>query len=400
MPTTQYKDGSPSNGSLIRDDMFLEMLLRDIPRKRIITSMGDSKEMRKHMGSTMKISRLIPLLDDRNTAGKGLDNAGNVIDAGQLWGSSTDIDTIKAINIKVNELAIRQNQVSFTRENISASFITNGIFAEQTVDFINKIDSPTIAKEQWMEMITGALEILETNATIRLLEGAGVNLYGGTATSLSTMAATSAVTVKNLHTMSTTLDANRTPRQTDILVGSNNYSTATLANTRVCFIHPDLIYQLSMLKDANDNAAWIPADKFAYSGKFQAMTMKYGNLGVLDGIVGAIGNIMFCSIANFPTWKGKGAAYSANAFKKTGGNLDVYPMMIVGAMSFYNIMWHPDMIDRGLSKVSNLLLGEKKPSIETDDPFSRIHIQSAQWSEGTLITAPERIAVFRTICEV
>lgn len=398
----QYK-ATNTSGPLIRNDYFIEKLLRILPRKRLISGLGDSQEMRKHSGSTMKVSKLVPLLDVKNTAGKGLDNAGEVIASGALWGGSVDIATIKAISIGLSELGIRQNEVSFTRENITSTFVTNGIFSEQTVEFINKIDSPEIAEAMWEEMVIGALEIVETNATIRLLEGASTKLYAGAATTRATMTGastdTSLVTVKGLHRMSTTLDNNKTPRYTEIMTGSTNYGTVTLNNTRICFIHPDLIYQLTMLKDANDNSVWKSVEEFAYSAKFMAMSKKYDQMGVLDGIVGAIGNIMFCAIPEMPLWQGEGASYTGSDYKSTNSKVDVYPMMIIGAKSFFNIMWNPDMIDRGLSQVNGLLLGELRPETSREDPFARIHVQSVQWSEGTLITYPERIAVLHTICE-
>jgi N4-gp56 family major capsid protein len=158
----------------IQDEMFLQKL-------------SGTTNMPKNFGETITKYRYVPLLDDENDNSQGLDASGAQIAAGNLYGSSRDVGTITSKLPDLSETGGRVNRVGFTRKQISASIVNRGFFFEWTKDSMNFDSDKELKMHLTREATRGASQINEDVLYMALVNNAGVNYFGGNATSLLTV---------------------------------------------------------------------------------------------------------------------------------------------------------------------------------------------------------------------
>ena len=385
-----------SVGEQLRTDYYEKQALIDLVKEQYFGQLSGTMDMPKHFGKTIKKYHWIPLLDDRNVNDQGIDASGATVAAGNLYGSSKDAGAIPARMPTLTEVGGRVNRVGFTRKVIEGSIHRMGFFYEFTEDALNFDTEEQLLQHLSREALRGANEITEDQLQIELLNGAGVHIFTGSATTKETIGATvtgttvtnaSLITYKDLQRLAVTLNENRCPMSTKIVTGSTMTDTRTISNARVMFIGSELENHFRNMVDAFNNPAFVPVHQYG-----AATTL-------LNGEIGAVGSFRLVVVPEMMHYTGVGNTASADAaalFRVEGGKFNVYPMLVVGSEAFTNIGFQT----AGSKKWD---IRTKMPGQETmdrTDPYGLTGLSSIQWFYGTLIERPEWIAVAYSIAGI
>ena len=401
----KYKapNATPSSvGNQIYTDVYEKQALIDLVKEQYFGQLSGTMNMPKHFGKTIKKFHWIPLLDDRNMNDQGIDASGASYVNGNLYGSSKDVGKIQGKMPTLTEVGGRVNRVGFTRKILEGSISRMGFFYEFTEDALNFDNEAQLLEHLSRESLRGANEITEDQLQIELLNGAGVSIYTGAATSKATVGATvtgstvtaaSQITYKDLQRLAVTLNENRCPMSTKVITGSTMVDTRTVSNARVMFIGSELENHFRNMVDAFNNPAFIPVQQYGAAAQ------------TLNGEIGAISSFRIVVVPEMMHFQGAGATASADAkalFRAgvpeggSGDKFNVYPVMVVGSEAFTNIGFQT----AGSKKWD---IRTKMPGMETmdrSDPYGLTGLSSIQWWYGTLIERPEWIAVMYSIAEV
>lgn len=364
--------------------------LIEAAKEMYFTPLADVTAMPKHMGKTIKVYHYVPLLDDRNVNDQGLDAAGASYANGNLYGSSKDVGAINDKLPTLTETGGRVNRVGFTRLQREGSIQKFGIFTEFTQEFLDFDSDEELYQHISREMVTGATQLTEAVLQKDLLAGAGVVVYTGTATSDAEITGAggepSVVDYEDLQRLNRVLNDNRTPKQTKVITGSRMVDTKTISSGRVCYIGSELESTVEAMTDLFDNPAFIPVQKYGQAGT------------ILNGEIGSVGHFRFVVVPEMLHWAGVGAVEGSNpGYMASGGNYDVFPMLVVGDGAFTTIGFQTG------GKMMKFKIITKMPGKETadrTDPYGEMGFSSIKWWYGTMILRPERMAVIKTVAKV
>ena len=377
----QYKDpagGTESSvGSQIRIDHYLKKALIEARKEQYFGQLADVTSMPKHMGKTLKKYHYIPLLDDANINDQGIDATGSVTANGNLYGSSKDAGSIPDKMPTLTENGGRVNRVGFTRVEIQGTIQKYGFFDEYTQESVDFDTDEDLRMHINREMVNGAMEISEDLLQLDLLDAAGVERFPGDATDVSGVNSDAALEYVDFLRLSIDLDNNRTPKQTKMITGTRMVDTKTISGGRVMYCGTELIPTLEAMTDFHGNPAYIPVHQYAAGGT------------VLTGEQGAIGNFRIVVVPEMMKWAGAGAAETGDAYE-TGGNADVFPLLVVGDGSFSTIGFQTD------GKTVKFSIKHAAPgSTESyaNDPYGETGFMSIKFYYGILIQRAERIAI-------
>jgi len=265
------------------------------------------------------------------------------------------------------------------------------VFDEYTKESVDFDSDSELMMHVNREMLNGANEITEDALQIDLLNGAGVIRYGGDAVSKATISgetgAESLITYEDLMRLSIDLDNNRCPKSTKIITGSRMVDTRVVNGARYMFIGSELIPLVKRMTDLFGNQAFISVEKYADAG-----TIANGEIGTVD-------QFRIIVVPEMMHFAGEGATVSANAgYRETGGNYDVFPMLVIGDESFTTIGFKTD------GKTVKFKIKHVKPESETSysaaDPYGELGWMSIKWYFGSMILRPERLAVCYTVAEL
>jgi len=323
------------------------------------------------------------------TLGIGVDATAAVVpQSGNLYGSSKDVGTITAKLPALSEVGGRVNRVGFKRVELEGSFEKFGFFDEWTQE---SLDFDTDAELQMhinREMIMGANEMTEDALQIDLLNSAGVIRLGGAATATAEITGEgtlSLITYNDLMRLSIDLDNNRTPKATKIIAGSRMVDTRTIDGARPLYIGSELIPMVKKMTDTFSEKAFIPVHKYAAAGT------------VMRGEIGSIDQFRIIVVPEMMHWAGAGASVTANeGYRETGGNYDVFPMLVVGSESFTTIGFQTD------GKTVKFKIKSANPgSTESyaNDPYGETGFMSIKWYYGYMVLRSERIALCKSVAE-
>jgi N4-gp56 family major capsid protein len=274
-------------------------------------------------------------------------------------------------------------------------------FTQESMDF----DSDDMLKEHLArELMNGATKITEDVLQKDLLASAGVILYAGAATSNGTITGevvpevvgvspeipASILSYKNIMRLSSTLDENRTPKQTTVISGSRYIDTKVIGAGRIAYIGSELAPVVMEIKDPFNNPAFIAVQHYSDAGT------------VLNGEIGSVGPLRFVQVPDMLHWAGVGATVSDNPGYRTTTVLgaekyDVYPVLVVGDQSFTTIGFQTD------GKTVKFTVMTKMPGRETadrNDPYGETGFSSIKWYYGILIKRPERIGLVKTVAPI
>jgi len=377
----QYKDpagGTESSvGSQIRIDHYLKKALIEARKEQYFGQLADVTSMPKHMGKTLKKYHYIPLLDDANINDQGIDATGSVTANGNLYGSSKDAGSIPDKMPTLTENGGRVNRVGFTRVEIQGTIQKYGFFDEYTQESVDFDTDEDLRMHINREMVNGAMEISEDLLQLDLLDAAGVERFPGDATDVSGVNSDAALEYVDFLRLSIDLDNNRTPKQTKMITGTRMVDTKTISGGRVMYCGTELIPTLEAMTDFHGNPAYIPVHQYAAGGT------------VLTGEQGAIGNFRIVVVPEMMKWAGAGAVETGDAYE-TGGNADVFPLLVVGDGSFSTIGFQTD------GKTVKFSIKHAAPgSTESyaNDPYGETGFMSIKFYYGILIQRAERIAI-------
>lgn len=312
-----------------------------------------------------------------------------VPESGNLYGSSKDVGTIAAKMPALSETGGRVNRVGFTRKQIEGNLEKFGFFDEYTKESLDFDTDADLDMHVTREMVLGASEMTEDALQIDLLNAAGVIRFGGEATTTATITGengvtASSITYGDLMRLSIDLDNNRCPKNTKIITGTRMVDTKTIDSARVMYIGNELIPMVRAMVDLFNNQAFIPV-------------RQYGNATtLLEGEIGSVDQFRIVVVPEMMHWAGAGAAVVNNdGYRETGGNYDVFPMLVVGDASFTTIGFQTD------GKTVKFKIKHVKPESEQsysrDDPYGELGFMSIKWYYGFMALRPERIALVKCV---
>ena len=385
-PTTDSTIG----GTQMETFYYHKKALIDAKREMYFMPLADVMNMPKHYGKEIKVYHYIPLLDERNVNDQGIDAAGATIADGNLYGSSRDVGTITGKLPTLTEVGGRVNRVGFTRIQRSGSITKFGFFTEFTQESFDFDSDADLYMHMSREMVTGATQLTEAVLQADLLAGAGTLVFAGAAVSDATVTAEGAgaalIDYDDLARLSITLDDNRTPKQTKVITGSRMIDTRVIRSGRVAYIGTELQLTIERMVDNFGNAAFIPVSQYGAAGE------------VMNGEIGTVGQFRIIVVPEMLHWAGEGAAVGTNpGFRETGGNYDIFPLLVVGDGAFTTIGFQTD------GKTTKFKIMTKKPGREIadlNDPYGEKGFSSIKWYYGSLILFPERLAVIKTVAQL
>ena len=388
--TQQYNNPAnkqPSTaGTQLQDFYYARKALTEIAREQFFTPLASTTDMPMHYGKRIVRYVYVPLLDDRNVNDEGLDAEGATSVDGNLYGSSRDVGKIVGKMPVLSETGGRVNRVGYTRKTIEGTFQNYGIFSDYTEDSVNFDTDSELMTHINREMLIGANQVTEDLLQVDLISNAGVNIFAGAATTTETINKDAVVNYATLVNLATTLDNNRTPKDTKINTGSTMVDTKTLPAARILYAGPSMKNTFRKMVDFFGNPAFIPTHQYA-SGQ----TPLKGEIGQIDEFRIVINPQMMA-------WEGKGAAGTAvDGVHTSGGKVNVYPLLVVGSESFTTIGFQSD------AKSVKFKIIHKKPGIETAsdrDPYGKKGFMSVQWWYGFMVLRAERLAVIKTAAKL
>ncbi len=364
--------------------------LIEVAEEMFFSPLADVRNMPMHYGKELKVYYYVPLLDDLNVNDQGLDAAGASYAGGNLYGSSRDVGTISGRMPEMQEEGGRINRVGFTRLERSGTLQEHGFFTEFTEDSMTFDTDSDLYGHMSREMLGGANEITEDLLQIDLLNAAGVVVYSGVATQDSEMtgegADPSVVTYADLKKLAITLDDNKTPKHTKIIKGSRMTDTATVNAARVLYIGSELQTTVENMVDGLSRPAFTPVRQYA-----DAAT-------IMNGEIGSVADFRVVVVPQMMKWEGAGAAEGTNpGFDATGGNYDIYPMLVVGDASFATVGLQSSGKKNGKQKFRIIVKKPGKEQATTADPYGKIGFSSITFYHGFIALRPERIGLVKTI---
>jgi len=367
-----------------------KMALMEAKKKMFFMPMASVKNMPKHYGKELRIYHWIPLLDDRNVNDQGIDASGATIVDGNLYGSSRDIGTITSKIPTLTENGGRVNRIGFTRITRTGRITKYGFFTEFTQESLDFDTEEDVYAQMSRELVTGATQLTEAVLQADLLASAGVVIFAGAATSDATVtgegATPSTLDYEDLMRLSSTLDDNRTPRQTTIISGSRMIDTRTIQAGRVMYIGNEMQLTVRTMVDTFGNPAFIPVSQYADASS------------VMNGEIGTIDQFKIILVPEMLHWAGAGANEGTNpGFHATGGKYDVFPMLVVGDGSFATIGFQTS------GKSTKFKITTKMPGKATAhayDPYGEVGFSSIKWYYGMITLRPERLAIYKCVARI
>jgi N4-gp56 family major capsid protein len=174
-----------------------------------------------------------------------------------------------------------------------------------------------------------------------------------------------------------------------MITGSRMVDTKVVPAARFLYIGSELELTVRMMTDISGSGVgtgFIPVEKYSAGGP------------VARGEIGMVGQFKIIVVPQMLHWAGAGAAEGVNAgYRASGGNYDVFPMLVVGDKSFTTIGFQTD------GKSVKFSIKHSKPESNTsysaDDPFGEMGFMSIKWYYGFMALRPERIALVKCVAE-
>lgn len=310
---------------------------------------------------------------------------------GNLYGSSRDIGYITSKLPVLDENGGRVNRVGFTRRIIEGSLEKYGFFTEYTKDSLDFDSDAELYSHITTEALQGANEVVEDLLQKDLLNSAGIVLYGGNATSVSTItgengSTASTLTYDMLNKIDTELNNNRCKKNTTIITGSRLTDTKVVDAARYIYIGSELKTTIKKMVDYHNERAFIPVQHYASAGT------------IANGEIGSIDSFRIIEVPEMMYWAGAGASVSTNGgYRETSGKYDVYPALVVGSQSFTTIGFQTDGKE---VKFQIINVAPGKEAADYNNPFGEKGFYSIKWYYGTLILRPEWIAIAKVVAEI
>ena len=341
-------------------------------------------------------------------AGWTIEETAAVAARGNLYGSSKDVGTIVAKMPALTEHGGRVNRIGMKRIDLESNLEKYGMFYDYTKESLDFDTDAELDMHCTRELLNAANEITEDLIQIDLLNSAGVLRYGGDATITGELTGdtndelninASVLTYEDFMRMEIDLDTNRCPKQTKVISGSRMIDTRVINSGRVMYIGSELIPSVKRMTDLFGNQAFVGVEHYAHSGDIK------GNPNTINGEIGTVGGFRIIVVPEMMHWAGAGAAVGAGGgtnpvnagYRETGGNYDVFPLLVVGDASFTTVGFQTD------GKTTKFKIKNVKPesdiSYSAEDPFGEMGFSSLKFYYGFMVLRPERIALGKSVAE-
>ena len=393
-----YGDATGTQSSIeggntqIRTDHYVKQALIEAREQQFFMPLADVTSMPKNMGKKIKKYHYMPLLDDANVNDQGIDATGAVIADGNLYGSSKDPGVISGKMPVLGEKGGRVNRVGFTRIQLEGTFAKYGFFDEYTQESVDFDTDADMRMHVSREMLNGANEMTEDKLQIDLLNNAGTLYWAGAAEEkveigLDAAEADRYVSYADLVRLHVELNDNRTPTKTKLISGTRMVDTKTIAGGRIMYVGSELQLTLEAMQDLHGNPAFVPVHQYA------------AGTTVLNGEIGSVAYFRIVVVPKMLSWAGAGSdvtgtgAAGSEKFSSTGGNYDVFPMLVVGDGAFTTIGFQTD------GKTVKFKIYHKAPGegvADRTDPFGETGFMSIKWYYGFFCQRAERIGLVHT----
>lgn len=308
-----YGNGTSTatNGSNVRVDALREKAIRAAKKEIIFEQLCDNQTMPLNYGKTLKVHKTLYILDDLNVNDQGLDGTGAVPAAGEpnengnLYGSSRSVVDVSAGMPMLAEGAGRVNRVGMTRITREGTLVRMGAFLEYT-DEVELFSDQKMEIQYYEKMGELAAELYDDYLQKELLGAAGVELYGGVATSIATLTGVDGATPSTLsydliRSTQVTLRANYAKKTNEIITGSTKIGTVPVNASYFAYCGPVSTVELEKLTDDFSERAFTPARMYAANG----------NLAKAE--VGAVHSTRFIEAERMMHYDGGGAYAATNA---------------------------------------------------------------------------------------
>ena len=397
-----YGNGTDTatNGVNVRIDALREKAIRMAKRDIIFEQLMDKQTMPLNYGKTLKVHKTLYILDDNNVTDQGLDGSGNVPGAGEpnvdgnLYGSSRSVVDVSNGMPLLGEGAGRAHRVGMTRITVEGTLIRMGAFLEYT-DEVELFSDQKMEVQYYEKMGELAAELYDDYLQKELLGAAGLECYGGIATSLLELTGEDSGTASVLsfdliRSVQVALKANHAKKHTSIITGSTKIGTVPVNASWFAYCGSTSTIELEKLKDDFDERAYTPARMYAAAG----------NLAKQE--VGAVHSTRFIEAERMMHYDGAGvpvvantAGYSTTTLTdaqatdrgQVGGADDYYdgfPIIWVTKSAFATI---------GLQGNKKIKFLAKKPGEATqEDPHGLMGLYSFNFFVGSINLEPEKIA--------
>jgi N4-gp56 family major capsid protein len=385
-----------SNGANVRVDALIEKGIRTAKKDIVFEQLCDSRTMPLNMGKTLKVHKTLYILDDANTNNQGLDSDGNATTYGNLYGSSRSVVDVTDGLPLLSEGAGRVNRVGVTRITKEGTLTRMGAFLEYT-DEVDKFSDAKMEIQYYEKMGELAAELYDDYLQKELLGACGIEVYGGAATSLLTVAGTddtntiaSDLEYETILDVEDMLEANYAKMNTSIIDGSRNVGTVPVNASFFAYCGRDTVRSLNGLQDDFSQKAFVPARMYAAAG----------NLAKNE--VGAVHSTRFIQAQRMMRYDACGAEVGANpvgGYKATTVNAagaalrgqaaagtfyDGLPIIYVTKGAFATV---------GLNGNKKINFLSKKPGTATyEDPHGLQGIYSFNFFAGSISLEPEKMA--------
>lgn len=381
-----YNGQQSTIGPQMRDFVWNKLAVDYIKKDMIFSGMSSNEQLPKHMGTTIKKYKYLPILDSKNTYPDGLDANGNVV-VGNLYGDSRDMDTITGSLPSIDEIAGRANKVGRTREMIEADIHRYGMFMEYTAQSTEMDSESSLRERDRRELAYAANLVYEDLLQLDLVNQAGHMLYGGLATDVDEMtgegSTPSVITYATLKQADEILFDSDCPEDTTIIEGSSYTDTRVIDRSRYMITSKAMVNYFRTLTDDFGNEAWIARQHYAAAGNLMASE---------EGTIGA-----FRIVSNKQMMTTKGAEISTVApYRNDGTNYTVHHGLIIGSGAFTTLGFRLSTIS-GSVYSGNMLFLDTPPEQTVANPFGDVGILSIQWYYGTLVERPEWIVCVRSL---
>lgn len=385
--TVKFNGGQDRTGAgakQLQPHYFERKALIEAQDEMYFSQLADTKSMPKNHGMQIKQYRYMPVIDDRNIGGQGLDAKGAEYANGNLYGSTNDIGKITDKFPVLGEMGGRVNKIDFTRVELVGTLHKFGMFYEYTQDAMNFDSDAELLTHTNRELMNASIKVYEDKLQLDLLTNAGLVKYMGSATQDSELDAGMELTYKALIKLGIDLDKSHTPKKTEIITGTRMIDTKTVPACRVAFVGSELLPTLMALQDFNNNPAWVSVEKYA------------GGTTVLKGEVGACAGFRFIVAPRMLKWAGVGMTANDATYFSTNNKYDVFPLLVVGDKAFTTIGFQSD------GKSQKFITKHVKPSenVTSQDPYGETGFSSTKWYYGFMPQYQERLALIKCVAKM
>lgn len=279
-------------------------------RVNLYGQFADRKSMPQKMGKTFKISKFLHLydrtLDNNEFSAKGF------LSARSIRAITSELDT----NAGLAEGAGAVNKVTITKVTMECSQARYG----EMIDYTDEVElfSEDSMQVRYREELGELANSRQEDLLQRDMLATGTVIYGGTATSMSTVDGTSGITYDLMRTCVRKLVRNRAKKNTTVVTGDVKIGTQPIAKAYYAIIGAAVKGDLETITRGADGTL-----EFAY-----VASHKYASAATLaDGEVGAMHEVRFIESESAVIYDGQGAVVATNytggmSFTLDGDNTD------------------------------------------------------------------------------